>query len=48
MNLPGEGKEHLISEISNFGVGEQKIRVCTNDPTNYQLITGDENGKCYA
>ena len=45
MNLPGEGKEHLISEISNFGVGEQKIRVCTNDPINYQLITGDENGR---
>ena len=45
MNLPGEGKEHLISEISNFGVGEQKIRVCTNDPISYQLITGDENGR---
>ena len=45
MNLPPQNKERLISEISNFGVGEQKIRVCTNDPTNYQLITGDENGR---
>ena len=45
MNLPKEGKEKLISEISNFGVGNQKIRVCTNDPINYELITGDENGR---
>ena len=45
MNLPPMDKERLISEISNFGVGEQKIRVCTNDPNNYQLITGDENGR---
>ena len=45
MNLPPQNKEKLISEISNFGVGEQKIRVCTNDPINYQLITGDENGR---
>ena len=45
MNLPPQDKERLISEISNFGVGEQKIRVCTNDPNNYQLITGDENGR---
>ena len=45
MNLPEQGKEKLISEISNFGVGNQKIRVCTNDPINYELITGDENGR---
>ena len=45
MNLPPANKERLISEISNFGVGEQKIRVCTNDPVNYELITGDENGR---
>lgn len=45
MNLPPQNKERLISEISNFGVGEQKIRVCTNDPVNYELITGDENGR---
>ena len=45
MNLPPPDKEKLISEISNFGVGEQKIRVCVNDPDNYQLITGDENGR---
>ena len=45
MNLPPQNKEILISEISNFGVGEQKIRVCTNEPNNYELITGDENGR---
>ena len=45
MNLPPQNKERLISEISNFGVGEQKIRVCTNDPNNLELITGDENGR---
>jgi hypothetical protein len=45
MNLPKEGKEKLISEISNFGVGNQKIRICRNDPINYELITGDENGR---
>ena len=45
MNLPKQDKERLMSEISNFGVGEQKIRVCTNDPINYQLITGDQNGR---
>ena len=45
MNLPAPNKERLISEISNFGVGEQKIRVCRNDPINYELITGDENGR---
>ena len=45
MNLPKQGKEKLISEISNFGVGNQKIRVCRNDPINYELITGDEDGR---
>ena len=45
MNLPPQNKERLISEISNFGVGEQKIRVCTNEPNNLELITGDENGR---
>ena len=45
MNLPEPGKEKMISEISNFGVGQQKIRVCRNDPVNYELITGDENGR---
>jgi WD40 repeat protein len=45
MNLPPQNKARLISEISNFGVGEQKIRVCTNDPNTYELITGDENGR---
>ena len=45
MNLPPQNKERFISEISNFGLGEQIIRVCVNDPINYQLITGDENGR---
>ena len=45
MNLPPQNKERLISEISNFGVGEQKIRVCTCEPNNLELITGDENGR---
>ena len=45
MNLTDPGKDLMISEISNFGVGEQKIRVCRNDPINYELITGDENGR---
>ena len=45
MNLTTPGKEIMISEISNFGVGDQKIRVCRNDPINYELITGDENGR---
>ena len=45
MNLTAQNKERLISEISNFGVGQQKIRVCRNDPINYELITGDENGR---
>ena len=45
MNLTEPGKEKMISEISNFGVGQQKIRVCRNDPINYELITGDESGR---
>ena len=45
MNLPPKNKEKFISEISNFGVGQQKIRVCRNDPINYELITGDESGR---
>ena len=45
MNLPPQNKERFISEISNFGLGEQIIRVCVNDPINYHLITGDENGR---
>ena len=45
MNLAPPNKERLISEISNFGVGQQKIRVCRNDPVTYELMTGDENGR---
>ena len=45
MNLHPQNKERFISEISNFGLGEQIIRVCVNDPINYQLITGDKNGR---
>ena len=45
MNLPPKGKEQLMSEISNFGVGEMKIRVCTTNPDNLELMTGDESGR---
>ena len=45
MNLPPYNKEKLMSEISNFGVGEMKIRVCTSNPDNLELITGDESGR---
>ena len=38
MSLHRQNKERLISEISNFEVGEQKIRICPNDPINYELI----------
>ena len=34
-----------MSEISNFGVGEMKIRVCVSNPENRELITGDESGR---
>ena len=44
-DLPKEDKERLMSEISHFGVGQQKIRVCVCDPINFQLITGDQSGK---
>ena len=35
MSLHRQNKERLISEISNFEVGEQKIRSCPNDPISY-------------
>ena len=43
LDLPG--KEKLISEISNFGIGEMKIRICRNNKKNNELITGDEDGR---
>ena len=45
MNLPPMNKEKLMSEISNFGVGEMKIRVCVSNPESRELITGDESGR---
>ena len=45
MNFPPKNKEQLMSEISNFGVGEMKIRVCTTNPGNLELMTGDESGR---
>ena len=45
MNFPPKNKEQLMSEISNFGVGEMKIRVCTTNPDNLELMTGDESGR---
>ena len=45
MNLPPKNKEQLMSEISNFGVGEMKIRVCTSNPANLEIMTGDESGR---
>ena len=45
MNLPPVNKEKLMSEISNFGVGEMKIRVCVTNPENRELMTGDESGR---
>ena len=45
MNLPPVNKEKLMSEISNFGVGEMKIRVCVTNPANRELMTGDESGR---
>ena len=45
MNLPPKNKEQLMSEISNFGVGEMKIRVCTSNPDNLEIMTGDETGR---
>ena len=45
MNLPPVNKEKLMSEISNFGVGEMKIRVCVTNQENRELMTGDESGR---
>ena len=45
MNLPPNNKEKLMSEISNFGVGEMKIRICVSNPDNLELMTGDESGR---
>ena len=45
MNLPPKNKEQLMSEISNFGVGEMKIRVCTSNPDNLEIMTGDESDR---
>ena len=45
MNLPPPKKERLISEISNFGVGQMKIRVCRSNPDSLELYTGDESGR---
>ena len=43
LDLPG--KEKLISEVSCFGVGLMKIRICRNKIKNNELITGDEDGR---
>ena len=45
MNLAPAKKERLISEISNFGVGQMKIRVCRSNPDSLELYTGDESGR---
>ena len=45
MNLAPAKKERLITEISNFGEGEMKIRVCRSNPINLELYTGDESGR---
>ena len=45
MNLSPAKKERLISEISNFGVGQMKIRVCRSNPESLELMTGDESGR---
>ena len=45
MNLAPAKKERLISEISNFGVGQMKIRVCRSNPDSLELFTGDESGR---
>ena len=45
MNLAPNKKERLISEISNFGVGQMKIRVCRSNPDSLELFTGDESGR---
>ena len=45
INLGPPGKERLLSEMSSFGVGEMKIRVCRSNPNSHELITGDEEGR---
>ncbi len=45
MNLGLPGKERLISEISSFGVGDMKIRICRTNPNTNELYTGDEVGR---
>ena len=44
MNVGVPGKEHLISEISTFGVSI-KIRLCRYNSKNHELITADEDGR---
>ena len=43
MNLSPAKKERLISEISNFGVGEMKIRVIRSNPDSFELNSYIEN-----
>ena len=38
MSIHQQNKERLNSQISIFEVGVQKIRICSNDPVNYELI----------
>ena len=45
LNLGLPGKEKLISEVTCFGVGLMKIRICRNNIKNNELITGDEEGR---
>ena len=45
LNLGMPGKERLSSEVSCFGVGLMKIRICRNNIKNNELITGDEEGR---
>ena len=45
LNLSLPKKEKLITEISSFGVGEMKIRVCRTNPDSLELMTGDESGR---
>ena len=45
LNLSPPNKEKLITEISSFGVGEMKIRVCRSNPDSLELLTGDESGR---
>jgi WD40 repeat protein len=45
LNLDLPGKEKLTTEVSCFGVGLMKIRICRNNKKNNELITGDEDGR---